>query len=828
MSLERAAPVDEELAAVPQKPPRSRLRLALIATGGVLLLVAVGVLVWLYWSVQKTLPTLSGNVTMPGLSAAVTVTRDNYGVPHIVAENVEDLYAAQGYVHAQDRLFQMSYFRSLGAGTLAKDLGGREATNADIFLRTVGMRRAAEAELPQLDPEVRRGLEAYARGVNAFLSSHQDNLPLEFQVLGNKVEEWSPLDSVAFGKVMTWDLSGNWDLELVAADLEAAIGPTRTAQLIPDYPTGGPFIVPGANSGRYVKALQVFAQEIGGWIPGTGVDGTGSNNWVVDGTKSVTGKPVLANDPHLGVQNPSIWYQVHLSTRDGRYDVAGFGFAGAPGVVTGHNRDIAWGVTNASTDVQDLFIERMDDAHPGQYLTPDGWQPIEYLTETIEVKGGETITHTVRITRHGPILSDALKAISSTVGATLTEPLALQWTAARPGHLLDAVYELQTASNWEEFRSAVAKWSAPGQNFVYADREGNIGYQLSGEQVLRKGGKGKVPVPGWTGEFDWQSEPVPFEALPSLYNPPEHFIATANNRQYGAAYSTPFEGVWAPPWRYSRIVEMLEATEKLSAEDHAAIQTDTHSAMAKRVSELLAKLQPTDPKAQEAVKLFEGWEGDLSAESSAATVYELTVQKALSETYSDDLGFELFVGYLGGSTTYAMRGFELLVDAPNDPFWDREDTSDKVERRDDILLVSFEKAVSDLVAAFGDDTTQWSWGTVHTITPRHTFGGQPVISGVFNLERQALGGDNTTVAVAGFDALEPFETRSYQSYRMIIDVGDWGKSKATYPGGQSGQPFARHWGDKYGSWLRGEYLPLLYAPEELDAQGSAVLTLSPP
>jgi penicillin amidase len=797
----------------------------LLGIAVVALLLILGGAGFAYWSVQKTLPTINGTASLPGLSAPVTVTRDQYGVPHIMAANVSDLYAAQGYVHAQDRLFQMFYYRQVGAGKLAEAFGER-AVYPDTFLRTVGLRRSAEAEWQQTSPEVKTALEAYALGVNAFLHSHQDGLPLEFSLIGVKPEDWQPVDTVAFGKVMAWDLSGNWDQELVMGALRDKLGAERAAQLFPSYPGEGPFVVPGANSGDLAPALSAFNQGVRPWLPGLGIEGLGSNNWVVDGTKSATGKPLLSNDPHLGVQNPSIWYQVHLSTTDGKYDAVGFGFAGVPGVVAGHNQNIAWGVTNGSTDVQDLFVEKLDEAgHPGQFQSASGWKPMQTTTEVIKVKDGEPVTRTIRFTDHGPLLSDALTAISSTLVTSPTEALSFQWTASHPGHIIESVYGLQQAANWQEFRAALSKWSVPGQNFVYADKQGNIGYQMTGEQPIRKKGDGKSPAPGWTGEYDWSGY-VPFDDLPRSYNPPEHYVATANNKQFGADYKYPIEGYWSAPWRISRIVEMLKAKDKIDAGYYKEMLMDTHSPVAKKVGPVLAGLKPAEASAQSAMQLFKGWDGDVRADSAAAGLYEVTLVNAISDTLRDDLGDDLFGNYLGTAAGPALRMVELMIDKPDDPFWDRTDTAAK-EKRDDILLRALNEGVASLTTGIGPEPQEWTWGKLHTITPRHTFSGQPVISGIFTLESLPFGGDQTTVSVGPYELLQPFEMTSHQSYRMIVDTGDWSKSLAIYAGGQSGQPYAKHWGDQYPLWQRGDYNPMLYAKQDVQGSQEGVLTLNP-
>lgn len=778
-----------------------------------------------WWVVQRAMPTINGTVKVEGMSAPASVTRDNYGVPHIVASTVEDLYAAQGYVNAQDRLFQMYYYRQLSAGRLAEAFGPAAKT-ADIFLRTLGMRRAAEADLAATNPEVRKGLEAYTRGVNAFLHTHRDTMPLEFNIAGLTMDDWQPVDTLAFGKVMSYDLSTNWDQEFINADLRAKLGPERAALLENRYPADAPVIVPGSNSGSLTPALQAFNREVRPWLPPASVGGLGSNNWVVDGTKSTTGKPLLSNDPHLGVQSPSIWYQIHLSTSDGSYDAAGFSFAGAPGIITGHNQDITWGVTNVEADVQDLFLEKLDPQnHPGQYLTPEGWKPFQVLTETVKVKGAEDIPLMVRVTRHGPLISDALAAMSSTLGTSITDSVAMQWTALNQGHLIEAIYGLQRARNWQDFRAALSNWTVPGQNFVYADREGNIGYQMTGQLPIRKKGDGKAPVPGSTGEYDWNGF-VPFDDLPRAYNPPEHFIATANNKAFGPDYKYPIQAEWAPPYRIDRIRELLLAKDKLGVDDFKAILTDTNSVLPKKLAPVMGKVQPTDAGAQEAARLLQNWNGDLNVDSPEASIYEVTLNRALSDTLRDDLGVDLFDEYVSGSAPGIIQSFAQLFDKPDDPFWDRTDTPAK-EKRDDILLSSLNNAVNDLRGAFGDSMSDWTWGKLHTIEPSHVFGSQPVVSGIFNLERLPLGGDSTTVSVGGYSLAQPFYVISHQSYRMIVDTSDWSKSLAIYAGGQSGQPYSKHWGDNYHDWQLGQYHPILYSKQDIDANKEGVLTLTP-
>jgi len=570
----------------------------------------------------------------------------------------------------------------------------------------------------------------------------------------------------------------------------------------------------------------MYNERVRPWLPGLGLKGLGSNNWAVSGQKSATGAPLLANDPHLTLRSPSPWYQVHLSTTDGKYDITGFSFPGAPGVITGHNKEIAWGVTNTGADVQDLYMEKLDpEGHPGQYLSGDKWVNLQVVTETIKVKDGEAVTQLVRLTNHGPLMTD-IPVVTRTLVMSRTDPLALKWSAAEPGHLFEAVYALQTASNWEEFRAALSKWDVPGQNFMYADKQGNIGYQMTGKVPLRKSGDGSVPVPGSTGEYEWTGY-IPFDDLPRAYNPPEGYVASANNKPFGPEYKYQMPGDWAAPWRIERIVEMLKAKEKLSVDDFKAMLSDTKSPVAKKFGAIIAQLKPEGEREKQVVATFKDWDGDLKAESATAATYEFFIQRAISETFGDELSERLMGEYVVNSSNAPHRALENLLDTPDDPFWDRTVTTTTKETRDDILLQSFNDAVADMSSTMGDNMQDWNWGRAHTVSPPHPFGGQALIGGIFTLPTLPIGGDGTTVSVAGFSRIYPFAVNHHQSYRMIIDAGDWSRSLGIYATSQSGQPFAKHWGDMFAPWQSFQYNRLLYTPQEIEAQKEGVLTLNP-
>ena len=460
-----------------------RLGKALLVLGITLVILAVILAAIGFWFVRRPWPKVTGDISVSGINAPVEVIRDKWGVPHIYAQSEHDLFFAQGYVHAQDRLWQMEFNRRIASGTLSAILG--EATlDTDRFMRTIGLRRAAEKDWALAEEETRAVMEAYSEGVNAFIESHRNSLPLEFTVLGTKPEPWTPVDTLAWGKVMAYSLCGNYDAELLRARLIAGLGPEAAQQLMPPYPEQGPVIVPPeALAYSWLRDGQFY--ELDGAAFGGGLARTdwGSNDWVVHGSRTATGLPLLADDTHLSLDMPSIWYENGL--HGGEINSVGYTFPGVPMVVIGHNERIAWGVTNLAADVQDFYIEKFDDpAHPTQYEFQGEWKDLEVLYETIDVKDSTPYTLQVLSTQHGPVMNRVLGNLPQ------AEPLALQWTALEGTHLLNAVYRLNLASSWEEFREALTHWDAPSQNFVYADVEGNIGYQSPGKipinGILRK------------------------------------------------------------------------------------------------------------------------------------------------------------------------------------------------------------------------------------------------------------------------------------------------------------------------------------------------------
>ena len=753
---------------------------------------------------RRRFPTVNGTLRAEGLKAPVEVYRDRWGIPHIYAQNAEDLFFAQGYVHAQDRLWQMEFQRRIGHGALS-EVVGEAALETDRFVRTMGLARAAEADLALLDDETRRILEAYTRGVNGFVETHQGTLPLEFTLLGFQPAPWRPVDSLAWSQVMAWNMEGNWEVELLRARLIQTLGEERARELLSPYPDQGSVIAPsevkgyaglGQPSLRRYDAIEAFLGLKGA--------GLGSNNWVVDGTRSATGKPLLASDLQTGIQMPSIWYGIGL--HGGGFNVVGASLAGTPGVIIGHNDRIAWGVTGAGPDVQDLYIEKVNPANPNQVEFRGRWEDVGVVREEVRVKGWETPdVLEVRITRHGPLINGMVDG--------LEQPLACKWGAtAEPNRLFSGVLALNRARNWEEFRKALRDGALPFQKVLYADVEGNIGCQTAGRIPIRANGQGLVPVPGWTGEYEWAGY-VPFEEMPGVYNPPAHGIVVASDDE------------WEAPYRVQRITDLLTAGEDLSVEEFNAIQADVYAIPVEWFSRYILQLEPQGWLQEWAMETLEPWDVHTTADSSAASIYQVTYLKLVENTFEDELGAELFGEYLGVAAGHHTALARIIGEADN-PWFDDVTTAGR-ESRDDILQRSFAEALDFLGRQFGDEPPKWPWGRLHTVTFDHSLSSVSPLGRIFTCGPIPVGGCGVTVNQTGFSYEAPFAAQTVASYRQIVDLGELASSVSMQTTGQSGQPFHRHYGDMIPRWQAVEVHPMLWGKEAVAASREGLLILIP-
>lgn len=760
-------------------------------------------------------------IAVSGLWAPVEVRRDRWGIPHIYAENQLDLFFAQGYVHAQDRLWQMELNRRVAAGRLS-ELFGTRTLEVDRFMRRIGLRRAAAAEAAILEQEEREVLDAYCAGVNAFLGSHRWQLPIECLFLRIRPESWSPVDCLAWSKLMSLTISVNWDGELLRARFVQALGPERAAELEPLYPADHPLSVPSPGE-AYAGIDPSVVEKLRDVQSYLGAGFGGSNAWAVDGSRSISGKPLLAGDPHLAPQVPDIWYECHLVAPE--LTVTGATLPGLPGVIIGHNGAVAWGVTAGMVDVQDTYLERIDPERPHWYEYRGHWELGQTVREVIRVRGQtEPMVEEVLITRHGPIITPMLR--------DETRAIALRSLVLDANHPIAAGLLLNRARNWEEFQAALRRWAVPVMNFVYADTAGNIGYALGGKVPLRARGHGLVPAPGWTGEFEWTGF-LRFEDLPRTLNPKSGMVLSANNRIAGPDYPFHIEGEWVDGYRAQRIADMLKAQEHHDIAGFETMLQDVFSIPGKKVAEILGELSPERmrPGVRHALHQLRIWDGRMTADSAAAAIYEafrLRLLRNLLRPYLGDLLDDYFGGAVHGlayTGTYLLRSSSFLMRriTAREPHW-LEGTG--CATWDDLLMKSLEEALAELRERLGEDTRSWSWGRLHTVAFTHALGRGRALAALFNLGAWPLGGDLDTILQTVFSHRQPYQVRSWMpSYRQIVDLSDVRRSVAIHTPGQSGRPGNPHYADLLRLWHEGRYHPMLWDRTDVEAHTESVLTL---
>ena len=844
---------------------------AYVAMGLVLTLVAVAVTAIVL--VRRPLPQVSGEITLPGLTAPVEVLRDDHGIPQIYADTTEDLMRAQGYVHAQDRFWEMDVRRHVTAGRLS-ELFGEDGLETDKFIRTMGWRRVAEQELALLEPETRTALEWYAEGVNAYLETHQPSqisvayTLLRLTGLDYQPEPWTPVDSLAWLKAMAWDLRGNMQEEITRALVLVNHDEAELADVYPPYPyaehvpiVGRGAVVDGVFEPRATAGetrnpkrppwglTRVDQRRALATLAGLGRSldrlpellghsaGIGSNSWVVDGAHSTTGMPLLANDPHLGVSQPGIWYQVGLHCRTVSdacpFDVTGFSFSGVPGVVIGHNQRVAWGFTNLGPDVSDLFLEKVQGT---KWLHGGKFRPLAIRTETIDVRGGEPFELTIRETEHGPLLSDVSKELS-TVGANAEVPngpdpgngyaVSLAWTALTPQPTADALLKLDTATDWESFRAAARDFDVPSQNMVYADVDGNIGYQAPGLIPIRKSGNdGLAPVPGWLPANDWTGEYVPFGALPNELNPEEGFVATANQAVIGADYPYYLTADWDYGYRAQRIHDLLESQEQFSVDDLTALQLDTYNGLAPTLVPYLLDVHLPAGYYSDGQRLLADWDFHNDADSPAAAYFNVVWSNLLRLGFHDELRKSLWPD---GSNRWWAAVTGLLA-KPGDPWWDSRLTDHVVETRDDILREALLDARDELTRKESLDPADWNWGRLHRLNLRDaTLGdsGIGLVERLFNRGGFRVAGGGAIVDATEWNAAEGYAVDAAPSMRMVVSLGDLDASRWINLTGVSGHPASSHYGDQTELYVEGRTLAWAFSRAAVDAATEDTLMLVP-
>lgn len=788
----------------------------LVLTLAVLLLVcAFGAYVWYR---QASQPQTAGTLKLSGLRESVSIVRDRHAVPHIKAANAQDAYFALGFVHAQDRLWQLQMSKRIVSGRLAEILGP-SALDTDRFLRTLGVRRNAEAILAQSSAETRAMLQAYADGVNAYIDGRKGPLPPEFLILRTQPERWEPADTLAWQTMMAWDLGGNWTQETLRMRLAQVLPVSRINELLAPYPGERPLrTMDYGNLYRHLAPLATAMARVEQQAPAGYVEGMGSNNWVVSGAHTRSGKPLLANDPHLGLQAPALWYFAQMQAPG--LDVTGATLPGMPGVVLGHNQRIAWGFTNTAPDVQDLYIERLQPGSTQRYQTPDGWAEFVTRTETIHVKGAPDVTLNVRETRHGPVISDVAEPV-----ATAAAPLgaqyvvAFQWTALRADdRTVQAGLALNRATDWASFLAAMRDFHSPQQNIVYADVDGNIGFIAPGRVPLRRADndlKGLAPAPGWDARYDWSGF-IPFEQLPRSFNPPEGVIATANQKIVEDDYPYFLTSEWTVPYRYQRIRTLIDATERHTMDSFGAIQKDTLSlAVRDALPLLLASPIASDPALPEReralIASLRKWDGDMQPRLSEPLVATAWLRELSRVLFEDKVGDPLF------NRLWEQRNVQQpMLNVLRNPrgqgaFWCDDSTTPATESCDDAVAKAWRLAIADLDRRYGDKPERWRWGQAHAARSEHKpFGKQPYLAGLFNVKVPS-GGDTYTVNVGRHnlrDEAAPFESVHAASLRAIYDLSDLAESRFMDSTGQSGNVTSTHYRDWTDKWAAVQYITM--------------------
>ncbi len=779
-----------------------------------------------YWLFRRPLPRRKGRLALKGLASPVEVITDRWGVPHIYAQSLGDLCFAQGYLHAGERLWQMEFNRRLVAGRLSEILG-KVSLPLDRWMRILGMRRAAEQQLALLDNETHGALEAYAAGVNARIA--QGRLPVEFSLLRFHPEPWNITDSMSWAKMMAWNLSVNWETEILRARFIARLGPEKAAALEPlDLKETLRVIPPGVDYSCIGGEALQQAEQARPFTGPVAQDGLGSNNWVISPARSATGMPLLANDMHLLLSAPAIWFENHLV--GGGLNVTGVSFPGIPGVVAGHNEHVAWGFTNGFPDVQDLYIEKIRHTEDGQvqYLYQDEWRDARVIREEIRVKESEPAVEEVIVTHHGPVIN----ALSQDFAGE--QPLALRWTALEPDNMFQALLGMNRAKNCLEFRDALRYWAAPVQNTVYADRQGNIGYSFPGKVPIRLKGDGRVPVPGWTGEYEWTGY-IPYEELPHLYNPTHGYIVTANNRVVGDDYPYFLGYDHISSNRARRITELIEENPKISVGTIRRMQMDQVSVATRPVVRALGALETGDPELQAVLQRMRGWDGSLAADSPEAAVYEVFTQRLITRLSSAHLEGNLAACYSGKGITPVLAEFSLfgerarewlreILDQPGCPWFNQGDG----RSREDVLREVLRESVDFLKEACGPAVEDWAWGNLHQLTFGHPLGSVKPLDRLFNRGPYPLGGDFDTVWATG-SAYHDLNSKTVigPPFRFIADLSDWNGSQAILAPGQSGHPASRHYADNIQPWMKGETHPMLFDREAVEKEAEGRLALEP-
>ncbi len=748
---------------------------------------------------RRALPDYNRDIKLSGLLDDVLVYRDQYAVPHIYARNENDLYMVTGYLLAQDRMWQMDLIRRITLGRLS-EIFGEDYVKTDLLLR--GLRFSGKSEKILAGTDVRQlaAINAFCEGINQYIKSSNKKLPVEFTLLGYKPEPWEPLHTVNLIGYMAWDLKAGWS-ELVLDDIRIAVDSALFSELIPDYAGYTSVVYPEYDKDCLISDIITGLTHIAAQLEGLGADiFDASNNWAIDGSKSLSGKPVLANDMHLGFNIPGIWYQAH-QVIDGEVNVTGLLLPGAPFIVCGHNENIAWGMTNVMVDNLDFYEETLNPLDSGKYLFDGQWLDIDTVKQVIRTREGNEYERELFFTGHGLIVSDFLGISDRTI--------SMHWAGDESSNELSTIYLLNRASNQSEFRDALHDFKSISQNIVYADIYGNIGMYCAAGIPIRKRDSIYPLLPGYTDNYEWKGM-VPFEELPCKFNPVNGFVASANNRTVGDDYKYHIGTWYALPYRMDRITRVLSEKDAITMEDMKELQLNQKSGLAEKYMPLLlASLKDAELQTElekQGYALLEKWDCIYDKESAAAAIFETYYEKLIKNIFSDELGDDLYSSLLQAVKITRIK-VDNIMKTGSSAWIDNVNTVDHKESLNEVIAESYKEAVAFLQVKYGDKIDSWKWGDIHRFTLEHPLSKKKILDRILRLNRGPFrtGGSFHTVSPFTFPLGEPDKVNHGSSHRHIYTLDNWDNSLTIIPTGNCGIPSSKHYCDQTDLYMSGKY-----------------------
>jgi penicillin amidase len=815
---------------------RSWLKVTIGIIASLIIIFIIGGYIF-YNSLTESLPLYQGELKVSSLNSEVKIYFDSLAVPYIIAENDEDVSFALGYLHARERMFTMDMIRRAGEGRLSEILG-EETLPFDRMFRTVGLGRTVKMIKDKMNPEALKLLVAYSRGVNFYMEEKKNKYSFEFDILGYQPEEWKPEHSILVIRMMAWELNLGWWTDLAFTELVQKLGEEKVKEILPDYPENSPTIIPpdikkfAQINTNFIETDKAFRKFIG--MTGTHL---GSNNWVVNSQLSGSGKPIIANDPHLAYRAPGIWYAVIIKSPG--WNAAGVTLPGVPGIVIGKNDDISWTLTNIMTDETDFYFETLDSSRT-KYLLDVNFQDLEIIEDTIQVKDIGGVPIEIKRTHRGPIISGIhpYNFVYNKADRDYST-ISMRWLGNEISDELNAFLKINKAKNWSEFKSAVEEFNTPGQNFVYADREGNIGYVFGGALPIRKSNTTTFLFDGSTSENDWTGF-VPRKELPNLFNPTSNFIATANNKVI-KDFKYHITNLWEPSSRIERVTELLQTDSLHSVKDYMLYQSDIYSHYAKSIVPYILSAfenaEITDKNLLKSLELLEEWNLKMDKYQQAPAIFLTFFDKLMKNIYLDEMGEDLFNQYVFLANVPYRNIIELL-EKPNS-FWFDNVGTNSVESRDEIMRKSLADALDELEKRISNDLKYWQWGTLHTVTFKHHFSGASwLLDEVINIGPFEISGDGTTIfntEYAFSESIEEyplfrhdqFDCQLGPSMRFIYDFAKPDEFYLILTTGQSGNIFSDHYKDQTELFLNGKYMKIRTDETSISNQGNRLLRLLP-